>query len=477
MYQLTDTIIAVSSPGSAQRTIIRITGPETIAQLNRIFTPAVSKTNRGIIAGSVSIDDELKADATLYLFAAPNSYTGESVAEIHIYTNSAVTETLMAYLLKKGLRAAGPGEFTARAYLNGKIDLAQAEAVNEIIVTSNKLQLDAAEKLLSGRLSEKTEKIRTEIMDTVSLIEAGLDFSGEDIQFISCQEGLERLTKIKNELQDLLSSSISYEALIDLPAVAIAGAPNAGKSRLLNKLLGEPRSIVSQRRKTTRDVLSGQLTLAHCRCVLFDCAGLIQSAHNILDELTQRAAIEAIRNSTAVIFCIDISKTKHIEDAAIGTVIEQSLKAPNSSSTIAQRLIPAATKCDLVSKELLADRLAQLKELFGVDFLATSAKTGAGTETLLQKIDNKIIALSVGSVQEAFSEVAEKPLAITARHRQTVSEAIEQLSEAARELKAGNDEIAAMMLRSAYQVISTIEQQSIDDKILETIFSRFCIGK
>ena len=162
-----------------------------------------------MVTGSVAIDKELRIDAQLYLFFAPHSYTGETVAEIHIYANPSVTEALLESLLNKGLRMAGPGEFTARAYLNGKIDLAQAEAVNEIIISSNRFQLAAAEKLLGGRLAETTEKIRSALMDCLSLIEAGLDFSGEDIELETGEEAFQKLSVVKSELEQLLAGSIS----------------------------------------------------------------------------------------------------------------------------------------------------------------------------------------------------------------------------------------------------------------------------
>jgi tRNA modification GTPase len=161
MYELHNTIVAVSSPTSDQRVIIRITGPDTIDVCAQIFIPPNdSKSIYGgasptLLSSLLAIDNEFRIDAQLYLFQAPYSYTGEDVAEIHIYTNSAVTETLMINLLERGLRMAEPGEFTARAYLNGKLDLAQAEAVNEIIVSSNEYQLAAAEKLLDGRNDRK----------------------------------------------------------------------------------------------------------------------------------------------------------------------------------------------------------------------------------------------------------------------------------------------------------------------------------
>jgi len=506
MYGLNDTIAAVSSAGSQDRVIIRISGPETINTVNRIFAPTISAGRRTkddrrpsdtlramqgrqtrLISGKVTIDRELEIDALLYLFPAPNSYTGEDVAELHLFTNAAVTEALMSRLFEAGLRMPGPGEFTARAYLAGKMDLSQAEAVNEIIISSNTFQLAAAEKLLSGKLAETTANMQAQLLDCLSLIEAGLDFSGEDIEFISQAEAAERLAGIKTELEKLLAGSIRNETFIDLPAVGIAGAPNAGKSQLLNKLLGEERSIVSNKHKTTRDVLTGLLTLEHCRCVLFDCAGLLATTDNILDELAQQAAIEALRNSSIVVLCVDISKDDWSEDASILAIISGNwlngnwLNLPHTDESPATNnrlptVIPVATKSDLLSKETLANRLAELNSLFNADFLPTSAVTGAGLEQLQNTIDKKLIGLSLGTGSEELSERA-SGVALTARHRQAVTAAIENVRESISELKAGNDEVTAMMLRAAYQNICDIEQQHVDEEILDRIFSRFCIGK
>ena len=479
MYELNDTIVAVSSPTAGQRAIVRITGPNTVESCGRFFSPAVPKESGTLVSGSVVVDTELRIDAKLYLFLGPHSYTGEDVAEIHIHTNPSVTEALMSNLLAGGLRMAGPGEFTARAYLNGRIDLVQAEAVNEIIVSSNRYQLAAAEKLLTGRLAETTAQIRSELLDCISMLEAGLDFSQEDIEFITRGEVVERLVKIKEQLGRLLSGGISYEAVIDLPAVGIAGAPNAGKSSLLNKLLGRQRSIVSDEQKTTRDVLTGLLTLRHCRCVLFDCAGLMQLPANVLDELAQQAAIEAIQKSSVVMFCVDISKPDWAEDIAIRELIGPEV------------LIPVATKSDLLSKDESAKRLIKLNNIFETRFLATSAEADAGVQPLKDTIDRRLIELALGSVkQDTGYEMRETRygLALTARHRQRAREAIEDVTESICELKAGprrfasqieaaGDEVTAMMLRAAYQTVSDIEQQNIDEQVLDNIFSRFCIGK
>lgn len=459
MYATNDTIVAVSSPTPDQRVIVRITGPEAF-DICKQMCGLHSEVSPAIISCSLNVDYELKIDVQLYLFRTPHSYTGDDVVEIHAYTNSTITEVLLRNLLDKGLRMAEPGEFTARAYLNGKLDLMQAEAVNEIIVSSNEYQLAAAEKLLDGRLGEMTAKLLTDLMDLLSLIETGLDFSGEDIEFITRDEATKRLETIKNQLEQLLSGSISYESVIDLPAVGIAGAPNAGKSTLLNKLLGKERSIVSHHTKTTRDVLTGVCNLSHSHCILFDCAGLVTETEDILDELAQQAAIEALRSSNIVIFCTDISKNSWKEDTDILDLIEPKI------------LVPVATKCDLLSEKILSESLAVLNTSFGTDFLPTSAQSGAGIELLRQKIDSKLT--------ESLTVPQNGGIALTARHRKEVTAAIAYVNESIGELKANNDEVAAMMLRAAYQAVSDIKQPAaahIDEQILGQIFSRFCIGK
>ncbi len=535
MYDLNDTIVAVSSATSDARVIVRITGPETIKVCRQIFHPqaaleAATQRRSAVVAGDVCVgvdpawagrgsaaggppcrnragtqSAELRIDAKLYLFVAPHSYTGDYLAEIHIHTNSSVTGVLMSHLLgiRHGrIRMAGPGEFTARAYLNGKIDLAQAEAVNEIVVSSNTFQLAAAEKLLSGRLAESTEKVRAEMMDCLSLIEAGLDFSGEDIEFISRREAAERLAEIRGALESALGGPWADESVIDLPAVGIAGAPNAGKSSLLNKLLGTDRSIVSAERKTTRDVLTGLLTLDYCRCVLFDCAGLtsscvmrdascekcdtqdaIRNTEAILDELAHEAAIEALRNSSVVVFCVDISKPDWSEDLDARSQIVDARRGSRIEHP-ASSLIPVATKSDLLfrhGRTALAQRLTELNGLFASEFLAISAKTGYGIGLFRETIDRKILdtGYSILDTRSSIIEHQATSVDLTARHIQVVTEAIENVKECIDEFRAGHDEVAAMMLRAAYQSISGIESadRRIDEQILEKIFSRFCIGK
>ena len=462
MYQLKDTIIAVSSPTSDKRVIVRISGPSAIDALRQIFDGRITG-DRKLVRGSIRVDDELEIDAVLYLFLAPFSYTGETLAEIHLWTNSSAAETLVGRLLQTGLRPAGPGEFTARAYLNGKIDLIQAEAVNEVITSSNECRLNAAEKLLSGRLAETTAKAAKNIMDCLTLIEVALDFSGENMEFITRPEAIDRLLAIKVQLEQLLSGAVSYESVVDLPAVGIAGAPNAGKSSLLNALLGWARSIVSEQPKTTRDVLSGLLELPNGRAVCFDCAGLILQPENVLDELTQQAAVEALHNSIVVIYCVDISKTDWQEDISI-----YGLAGPEA-------LIPVATKSDLLSDDMLAKKITALNGLFDGEFIAVSAKSGAGIELLRDRIDAGIKQVVYGSANLPVH--SQSAVTLTARHRQAVAEAVKNIDDAVGHLQKGGDEIAAMMLRTAYQALSNIKWQDMDERVLDGIFEKFCIGK
>ncbi|MFA5423628.1 MAG: GTPase [Phycisphaerae bacterium] len=456
MYDLTDTIVAVSSPTSAQAVIIRITGPRTIDILNAIVKPKLDAANHKIITGRLRLDDDLLIDADIYLFPHRSSYTGESLAEIHFWSNPALTEAVVNRLLTAGCRTAQPGEFTARAYLNGKMDLSQAEAVNNIIMSSNRLQLSAAEKLLTGRLTQTAADVSKEILDCLSLLEAGMDFSEQDIRFITKDDAIKKISAAKTRLDALLSGSITFEAVMDLPSVGIAGAVNAGKSSLLNALLGRQRSIVSPEQKTTRDILTGIIESANSRYVLFDCAGLITQPQNQIDILAQAAAVEALNNADVVIFCVDITKDNFAEDAAVFRLFDN------------KSIIAAATKVDLINKQ---DVPELLKNKFSMDFLPVSSINGLGFVRLANIIDEKLLCTSDSTDAQSAA------VALTARHKQSVGDAVTNLAGAVEQLQIDNDEIAAMLLRAALKSLATLEHEHVDEKILDNIFGRFCIGK
>jgi len=456
MYDLSDTIVAVSSAGGGARSIVRLSGSDALFVCRDIFDKPITLEANGLLAGSVSVGTNLTVPAQAYLFFAPRSYTGQTLVELHVHASEVLVKALVDNLLAKGLRAAGPGEFTARAYLNGKLDLTGAEAVNEIIAGSNRFQLNAAQKLLAGHTKETMEAIRSDLLDILSLIEAGLDFSEEDIEFITQARASQRLGRIRESLQGFLTGSIRHESLIDLPSVGIAGAPNAGKSSLLNALLGQDRSIVSEQARTTRDVLSGLWTTAGFRCVLFDCAGLLAAPDSLLDELAQRAAVEALGHCQVVLFCVDATKPDFAEDQTILKVI------------LPQKLLGLATKTDLLNRDDLAQAIDSLSKTFDTPFLPTSAQTHQGLDQLEEL---------VGSAIAEPAQTESNAIALTARHRQIVSEAMDNIAQAGTAIEQGDDEVTAMFVRTAYQGLSGFEQQHIDEQVLDRVFGRFCIGK
>jgi tRNA modification GTPase len=461
MYNVHDTIAAVSSAAGTDgaRNIVRISGEQTFDIVGKVFLPLGKSPLRGVVCGSVSIDDELAVDATAYLFPSPHSYTGDDLVELHIFAPIAVIEAVMRRVFAGGARAAGPGEFTARAYLCGKLDLAQAEAVAQIVAGGNILQLTAAQKLLAGRLAKTIRGIQERLLDLISRIEAGLDFAGEDIEFIRNDEAITYINAAITVLQQLLAGSVSCEEIISLPAVGIVGAPNAGKSSLLNSLLGQQRSIVSDRHATTRDVLTGMLKLPHCNCAVFDCAGLLPrtASRNILDQLAQDATVEAIHTAQIIVFCVDISKPSWDEDVEIFELIRN------------KHLIATATKCDVPTPTILADRMHHLETVFDHTFLASSSAVKGGVESLKAAID---AALTIGSTEETTDMVG-----LNQRHHRWLEEAINNLAYAKEELMSDNDEVAVMLLRNGYRTFGELSDEGIDDAVLSRIFSRFCIGK
>jgi len=464
MYNVNDTIAAISTapvgPGTISKTILRISGSDTFAGLSDIFTTNAQLEKCGIANGKIHIENNLCLDAVCFRFKGPASYTGEDLAEIHIFAARTVVQYILEKLTEK-IRLAGPGEFTLRAYLNGKVDLAQAEAVAQIVSSSNKAQLEAAEKLLAGKLSETAGSIRDQMLDILSLIEAGMDFSEEDIEFVTKDKACETIADIRRQLEHLLNSSIRYEETIDMPSIGLAGVPNAGKSSLLNVLLGKDRSIVSDRRATTRDVLTGEIELENFNCTLFDCAGLLSgdNAKGLLDELAQQAAVEALNSADSVVLCVDVTKQDFAEDIAVKKLLNLG------------QLIIVATKCDLLKGSRLDEKVTQLQELFAAEVIVTSAVSGLGIEDL-KAAANKIIAALKGDALEADERIA-----ITQRHRRAAEEAVDNLTEAESEMRENNDEAAAMLIRSACRELSGMEREDIDEEVLERIFSNFCIGK
>lgn len=464
MLNIDDTIAAVSSAavpvGAVGRSIIRISGPQAYPVLSNILASHDPFEKNRISHCVVKVDADLNVPGRVYAFFGPHSYTGQDLAELHLDTCGPVTEKILENIYQH-VRPAQPGEFTQRAYLNGKLDLTQAEAVAEIVSAANVTQLQAAERLLSGNFSQTLSQIRNGILELLSHLEAELDFSEEPIEFISKDAAFDQITSMRASLQKLLDTSIRCERLIDLDAVGLAGLPNAGKSSLLNALLGQTRSIVSDTEATTRDVLAGTLRLEHLDCVLFDCAGLLGEHRRttIIDQLSHEASLTALNKSAVVLFCVDAGKTDFDEDVSMLRHIT------------AEPVIFVMTKSDTLSNDQFSRKQDQIQDIFKAKFLPVSIVDSRGLKSLKTEIQTQLMAL------RRSNRDGEDRLTINQRHAQKLKEAVKLLAESADEIRAGAAEIAAMLLRQACDLLGGLQHEDISESILERIFSQFCIGK
>jgi tRNA modification GTPase len=459
MYVLDDTIVAISSPtvmvGQLGRTLIRISGPNAFS----VFASQLPRpVRRGIYKLHLQLPQNIDIDCIGYAFPSPASYTGQDMLELHLTAAPCAVEAAYQQIIQSGLRQAQPGEFTQRAYLNGKLDLAEAEAVMHIVSASNIGQIAAAERLLSGGLADKIIHLQNEILELLSLVEAGLDFAEEPIELISPSLAITRIKTLAHRIKQLLDGAVRCEEVMGLPSVGLAGLPNVGKSSLMNALTAHQRSIVSDVQGTTRDVLAEVLELDSSRCVLFDCAGLKLAAADTMEQLAHQAATEALSAASIILFCVDLSLNNLEKVAEIFHLFPKTPK------------VGVATKSDLYTSEQIEDRLKQMREQFAIEFVPVSTKTSAGLDILKNKLARTLLSAQSGQNE------TDTGIAINLRHRQKLQSALKHLSEAADEIK-DHPEIAAMSLRQARQELGGLEHEAVDERILDVIFSKFCIGK
>ncbi len=460
MYEITDTIAAISSPAQTSKksglSVIRISGPESFAAADLLFSPTADK--KGITKTYTTVEG-LRLPAYLYCFCGPFSYTGQDIVEIHAFWARPVVKAFIQNLFDNyNCRSAQGGEFTLRAYLNGRMDLSQAEAVASIVAGSNRIQLCAAQKLLSGELSKTIARINSETLELLGLLEAGLDFCDEQIEFITESEAVTRLEKIIGRLKALLNNSIYNEELIDFASVVLAGPTNAGKSTLFNALAGKDRAITSDVTATTRDLITEVLELDNSVCTISDCAGLLTKAETEIDRLAQSAAIEAVNNAQLVLFCVDITE----RDLSQARYCRELIKNANVSFI--------AAKSDLLDGREQEFQINALNKEFGDIFFSVSVRDNNSVEKLKALIDSKICETVLkGEMKDRIE--------ITARHKRALLNASSAFTEAIEEIKARNTETAAMYLRNARVELAGVENEHIDEKVLQQIFSQFCIGK
>ena len=448
---LEDTIAAIATPnGVGAISIIRISGNKAIPVAGSIFKGKLHITDarsHTVHYGKI-IDghDDFIDDVLLTIFKAPNSYTGEDVVEISCHGNPLIGHKIIDLLLKSDVRIAEPGEFTKRAFLNNKIDLAQAEAVMEIISSRSDASLRGARNQLDGLLSDNVTLLRNSLLDTLSFLELELDFAEEDLEFVAKDELLEKINSIIKKIDDLLDSYNVGRVTRDGVNVAIVGKPNVGKSSLLNYLLKESRAIVSHIPGTTRDVIREEITIDGILFKLFDTAGIRLSEDSIEKEGVRRSN-EAIINSDLVLFVNDVEQG-----------YSQELFNELRQLTKEDRIITVMNKIDLgvgVNES---------------DGLRVSALSGEG-------IKNLVAAMKRGALGNAnYSE--KSAIVSNIRHFQCLRSARKCLSDAMLSINQKySGEFIAVDLRNAADFLGEIIGKVTSEDVLNNIFSKFCIGK
>ncbi len=442
-----ETIAAIATPpGEGALAVIRISGPRALAVADAIFrarkAPSAMEERRVHLGRIVDAGGDILDEVLLTTFRNPGSYTGEDLVEISGHGGSLVASRVLTAALEAGARMARPGEFTERAFLNGKLDLTQAEAVMDLISASTPRAARVAASQLEGRLGEEIHALRGELLGCVAHLEAFIDFPEEGIDPESGVALRRRMQRIAGHLTRLLATANEGRLLRAGITLALCGAPNAGKSSLLNRLLGAERAIVNEAPGTTRDTIEEKASLGGYPFRVIDTAGLRETSDPVEREGVERAR-HAADNADLRIHLIDAT-----EMAPIVPLFEEEMIVLN--------------KIDLVQD---ADRCALHNGI------VISCQTGEGIVQLVEAIVAKVTGRSGG-------EASPDGAAINARHQECLKRASSALQEAIALLEAGEPpELVAVELRSALGAVGEIVGEAGTEEILGKIFSSFCIGK
>jgi tRNA modification GTPase len=452
------TICALATvPGLSSVGVVRVSGPEAIATVNRLFTGRNVEDQAGYTLhfGTLTDADRTLDEVVLALFRAPKSYTGEDVVEITCHGSPYILQEVLALLSREGIRYAQPGEFTRRAFLNGRLDLAQSEAVADLIEARGEHAHTAALKQLRGDFSRKINDFREELITFASLIELELDFSEEDVQFARRDELEALVTRMGTHVDELIAGFKTGNAVKNGIATVIAGAPNAGKSTLLNRLLGEERAIVSDIPGTTRDTVEDTITLGGWQLRFIDTAGLRDSTDTI-EQMGIARTRARIAEADLILYLFDAHTTTgwHAERELEGLLPEGS-HAP---------IIVVPNKIDT--------HTASEPHLWPTQFgpiCPIAAHTGLGIPALEAEILNQVRALA-GTIPDA--------LVTNARHYHCLRAAKESLVNVLQGIHANvTSDFLAQDIRQALYHLGEITGQITSDDLLGNIFGRFCIGK
>lgn len=453
-----DTIVAVATPyGEGAIGIVRISGKDTLRIVQKIFKSPSGKikprfAHYGEVVNPAS--GEVLDEGVLIFYKAPRSYTGEDMAELNLHGNPLILKEVLSLIISQGARLAEPGEFTKRAFLNGKLDLTQAEAVAELISAKTELARKLALRQLKGALSEKIKPLREELLTLLALVESSIEFEEEDIPTIEVEELKERLKNLIKRVDELLKTAKTGKAIRSGLKLAIVGRPNVGKSSLFNRLLGEERAIVSSVAGTTRDFIEETINIKGVPIRLIDTAG-IREAANEIEKIGVERSFKKLEEADVVLLVLDASEPLNGED----------LKLIDLVSEVDKPVIVVLNKID---KGIELKELPEKLNKFPV--IKVSAKTGEGIEELKEKILEKA-GIFTAEGGDVF---------ISLRHEELLKRAKNALEAALNYLEGGefySPEILMLDLREATDALGEIVGAIATEDVLGQIFSTFCIGK
>lgn len=447
-----ETIAAVATPpGEGGVAIVRISGNQAFETATRIFSGPVNsyKSHTAHYGQIRDLDGTHVDDVLLLVMRGKRSYTGEDTVEIHCHGGSLITRHVLEVVLSAGARAARPGEFTFKAFMNGKIDLAQAEAVQELICAKNDHALNAAEAHLKGALSNRISSFQHRLTDTAAILEAWVDFPEEGLEFSTVDEICTTLDSVSKDMEALVATFHDGKIMHDGITMCLVGCPNVGKSSLMNALLDKERAIVSHIPGTTRDVLEDHMRLNGLNFRLMDTAG-IRHADDLIEIEGIRRSKEAMSQADLVLLVLDASQGIQKEDRWLLDTIPK------------DKTIVIWNKCDLPYQCIDLESIPHCVQI--------SAKQRKGLDLLHKEIDKVIWKKGPPSREEV--------MITNLRHKESLEKSIEALKRLVKGLREGiSPEFLSMEMRTCLMQLGLIIGTNITEDILSAIFSKFCIGK
>ena len=462
---LQDTIVALATPsGAGAIAIIRISGNNAITIAANVFSSVsgkdiINQKTHTIHLGHITDDGKIYDQVLLSLFKGPNSYTGENTVEISCHGSTYIQQQIIQLLLRKGCRMANAGEFTLRAFLNGKLDLSQAEAVADLIASDNEASHQIAMQQMRGGFSNEIAKLRDELLNFASLIELELDFAEEDVEFADRTQFHDLLDRIEFVLKRLIDSFAVGNVIKNGIPVAIVGEPNVGKSTLLNALLNEERAIVSDIAGTTRDTIEDELVINGIGFRFIDTAG-IRETQDVVESIGIKKTFEKIEQAQVVVYLVDSSQLTEINFLSKLKVEVEKIK----NQFPLKPLIIIGNKADKLNEEQKTSILVTIPEL-----LLISAKKNIGVEELKEKLMSFV---NTGALRN------NETIVTNTRHYDSLIKALEEIQKVQFGLRSGlSADLMAIDIRQALYYFGEITGQVTNDELLGNIFANFCIGK